>query len=150
MLGLTKGAPKELIEVAGVPVLGRVIAECGSSGITELLIVIAPGKDAIVDYAGPLAGTPGMPDRIGFIEQHEARGLADAIRLGRHFAEDEPLGVALPDNLFVGDAPGLRQVIDTHEGTGMNVVGVVEIFAADAERRGPTAVYPGRLDGDGF
>ena len=150
MLGLTRGAPKELIDVAGMPALGWVIAECGASGIRELLIVVAPGKDAIMEYAGPLAGTQGMPERIGFIEQHEPRGLADAIRLGRHFAEDAPLGVALPDNLFVGDAPGLQQVIDAHERTEANVVGVVEIFASEAGRRGPTAVYPGRLDGDLF
>jgi UTP--glucose-1-phosphate uridylyltransferase len=150
MLGVTKGSPKELIDVAGVPALGRVIAECAASGIEELLIVVAPGKEAIAEYAGPLAGTPGMPSRIGFIEQREPRGLADAIRLGRHFANREPLGVALPDNLFIGDAPGLRQVIDTHVSTGVNVVGVVEIFAADAARRGPTAIYPGRLDGDAF
>jgi UTP--glucose-1-phosphate uridylyltransferase len=150
MLDVTKGSPKELVDVAGVPVLGRVIAECAASGIEELLIVVAPGKDAIVEYAGPLAGSAGMPARIEFIEQREPRGLADAIRLGRHFADGEPLGVALPDNLFIGDAPGLRQVIDTHVSTGINVVGVVEIFAADAARRGPTAAYSGRLDGDVF
>ena len=150
MLGVSGGAPKELISVAGVPALGRVIAECAASGIEELLIVVAPGKHAIVDYAGPLAGTPQMPDRIGFIEQRDARGLADAIRLGRDFADGQPLGVALPDNLFVDDRPGLRQVIDTYEQTSVNVVGVVEIFAAEAGRRGPTAVYPGQLDGDLF
>jgi UTP--glucose-1-phosphate uridylyltransferase len=150
MLGLTGGSPKELIDVAGVPALGRVIAECAESGVREVLIVVAPGKDAIAEYAGPLAGANGMPERIVFVEQREPRGLADAIRLGRRFAEHEPLGVALPDNLFVGDAPGLRQVIDTHAETGVNVVGMVEIFATEAERRGPTAVYPGRLEADIF
>lgn len=150
MLGVTAGAPKELISVAGVPALGRVIAECAASGIEELLIVVAPGKQAIIDYAGPLAGTNAMPDRIGFIEQRDARGLADAIRHGRDFADGQPLGVALPDNLFVDDRPGLRQVIDTYQQTGVSVVGVVEIFAAEAGRRGPTAVYPGQLDGDLF
>jgi UTP--glucose-1-phosphate uridylyltransferase len=150
MLGLTHGAAKELIDVAGIPALGRVIKECSESGIREVLIVIAPGKEAIVEYATSVAGTDGMPDRIEFVEQREPRGLADAIRLGRGFAAGEPIGVALPDNLFVADEPGLRQVIDTYLETGVNVVGMVEIFASDAERRGPTAVYPGRRDGDLF
>jgi UTP--glucose-1-phosphate uridylyltransferase len=150
MLALTNGAPKELLRVAGIPALGRVAQECAASGIQELLVVLAPGKDAIVEYLEPLAGTDGMPAHIEFIEQREPRGLADAIRLGRRFADGEPLGVALPDNLFVDDEPGMKQVIDAHRQTGINVVGVVEILAADAERRGPTSVYPGQLDGDLF
>jgi len=148
MLDITKGAPKELIRVGGVPALGRVVSECAASGVTDLLVVVAPGKNAIADYLRPLAGTNGMPARIEFAVQHEPRGLADAIRLGREFADGEPLGVALPDNLFLADAPALRQVFDAHEQTGLNVVGVVEILAADASRRGPTAIYPGRLDAD--
>jgi UTP--glucose-1-phosphate uridylyltransferase len=54
--------------------------------------------------------------------------------------------VALPDNLFAGAAPGLKQVIDIHADTGKNVVAVVEITAEEAARRGPTSVYPGRVD----
>jgi UTP--glucose-1-phosphate uridylyltransferase len=91
-----------------------------------------------------------MPDRIEFAVQAEARGLADAIRLGRDFASGVPLGVALPDNLFVGAAPGMWQVTETYVRTGKSVVAVVEILAEEAERRGPTAVLPGRLDGDEF
>jgi UTP--glucose-1-phosphate uridylyltransferase len=60
------------------------------------------------------------------------------------------LAVALPDNLFIAETPALKQVIDTYDRTGLNVVGVVEIAATDAERRGPTAVYPGRVTGDDF
>jgi UTP-glucose-1-phosphate uridylyltransferase len=150
MLGLTKGTPKELLPVAGTPILGRVARECAASGVTALLIVIAPGKDAITDYIAPLAGTPGMPDHIELVVQPDARGLADAIRLGREFADGGPLGVALPDNLFLDDEPGLRQVSDAYVRMMMSVVGVVEIYASEAARRGPTAVYPGRLDGDLF
>jgi UTP--glucose-1-phosphate uridylyltransferase len=150
MLGLTGGAPKELIPVAGRPVLEHVVRECAESGITDLLIVIAPGKEAIREHIAPLAGTPGFPARIDFVEQRDARGLADAIRLGRQFAGDQPLAVALPDNLFVGDAPGVGQVAESFARTGRNVVAVVEILASEAERRGPTSVYPGTLLGDEY
>jgi UTP--glucose-1-phosphate uridylyltransferase len=150
MRALTGGAPKEMIPVAGVPVLDRVVQECAASGVTELLIVIAPGKETIVDYFGPRAGRSGMPERIEFVVQENARGLADAIRMGRDFAGSGPLAVALPDNLFVGDMPGVAQVIESYAQYGTNVVSVVEIDAIDAERRGPTPVLPGRLDGDRF
>jgi len=150
MLSLTGGGPKELLPVAGVPVLIRVLRECVASGITDALIVIAPDKQAIVELVSPLAGTDDVPASIRFVVQREARGLADAIRLGRDFAGTEPLAVALPDNLFTGDAPALRQVIDEHSATGKNVVAVVEISAAEAKKRGPTAIYPGALCGDRY
>jgi len=150
MQSLTHGAPKELLEVAGVPVLIRVLDECKQSGIEEVLVVISPDKQAIVDRVAPLSGTAGMPSNISFAVQKEARGLADAIRLGRDFAGQSPLAVALPDNLFAGDEPGLKQVIDTHEATGKNVVAMVEITSEDASRRGPTSVYPGHLNGNEF
>jgi UTP-glucose-1-phosphate uridylyltransferase len=150
MLSVTGGAPKELIEVGGVPVLERAMAECTASGIDEIVIVIAPGKQAVGDFARSRAGARGMPAHVAVVEQPSPRGLADAIRLGRHFANGLPLAVVLPDNLFIADTPAIGQVIDTHERTGLNVVGVVEIPASDAERRGPTATYPGRVDGNEF
>ena len=150
MSALTNGGPKELVDVGGTPALGRALAECASSGIEEVLIVIAPGKDAIRDYATPLAGAPAMPKRIDFALQQEPRGLADAIRLGRKFADGGPIGVASPDNLFAAAIPAMRQVIDAYSETLMNVVGIVEIPATDAPHRGPTSVYPGQLDGDLF
>ena len=150
MLALTRGAPKEMIPVAGVPLLHRVLWECAASGITDVLVVIAPGKETIPESLRPLAGTAGMPERIEFAVQREARGLADAIRMGRDFAGEEPLAVALPDNLFLGDTPGVAQVVESYAQHRTNVVSVVEIHAIEAERRGPTPVLPGRLEGDDF
>jgi UDP-glucose pyrophosphorylase len=150
MLALTHGAPKELIDVGGVPAIVRVLEECASSGITDAIVVIAPDKQAIVDALKTSAGASGMPSRISFVVQEEPRGLADAIRLGRNFADGGPLAVALPDNLFTHGEPAVRQVAQTFERTGMNVVAVVEISGAEASRRGPTSIYAGQLDGDEY
>lgn len=150
MQSVTRGTAKELLEVAGTPVLFRILEECAESGIEEALIVISPDKQDIVERVAPLAGRPGMPASISFAVQQEPRGLADAIRVGRSFAGSSPLAVALPDNLFAGAAPGLAQVIETYEATSKNVVAIVEISSESASRRGPTAVYPGRKEGDEF
>jgi UTP-glucose-1-phosphate uridylyltransferase len=150
MQSLTRGNAKELLEVGGVPLVVRVLEECFQSGIEEALIVISPEKTDIVECLAPLAGTEGMPVSISFTVQREPRGLADAIRLGRDFAGGCPLAVALPDNLFAGVEPALKQVIDTHLSTGRNVVAMVEITAQEASRRGPTPVYPGSLSGNEF
>jgi UTP-glucose-1-phosphate uridylyltransferase len=148
MLELTGGRPKELIDVAGEPLLAHVLRECAASGAADVLVVTAPGKEEIERVTAPMAGGPGMPRAIRFAVQPEPRGLADAIRLGKAFAGGEPLGVALPDNLFVDGPPALGQVIETHQATGKSVVAIVEIAASEARRRGATAVYDGRLSPD--
>ena len=149
MSSVTRGAPKELLPIAGKPILVRVLEECALSGITDALIVTAPGKEAIEKTIAPLAGK-GIPERIDFVVQPSPKGLADAIRLGRDFSAHGPLAVALPDNLFRGDVPALAQVVDLYEMGRMNVVAVVKIDAAEAARRGPTAVYPGEPVGDEY
>lgn len=149
MLGFTRG-PKELIAVAGIPAVEWVARECGASGIEEVLVVIAPGKEAIAAHLAPLAGSPGFPAHVRFVVQPKPRGLADAIRLGREFAGGEPLAVALPDNLFPGEVPALAQVIETFATSGRSAVAVAEIFAEDAARRGATSVLDGRRSGDAY
>jgi UTP--glucose-1-phosphate uridylyltransferase len=150
MLALTGGRPKELIEVGGVPLVVRVARECAASGIGDLMVVTAPGKEAILECLAPLAGRTGFPARIVFAEQREPRGLADAIRLGRDFAGEGPIAVALPDNLFGGAVPALRQVMDVARGTGRSAVAMVGIAADEASRRGATAVYSGVAAGREF
>jgi UTP--glucose-1-phosphate uridylyltransferase len=150
MLALTGGLPKELVMVAGVPVVEWVVKECAASGITDVIVVIAPGKEAIEERLAPLAGKPGMPRRISFAVQREARGLADAIRHGRAFARDGPIAVALPDNLFLGDTPALRQVMNIAQQTGKSAVAMVGIAAEEASKRGATAIYSGDLVGDEY
>lgn len=144
-------APKELLPIAGVSLIEWVARECAASGASELLVVTAPGKDGIRERLAPHTGSPGFPVRIEFVEQPTPAGLMDAVRLGHNFSGGAPLAVALPDNLFVGDAPGMAQVIETYYRSGKNVVGVVEMLAAEAAHRGATAPFRGTLQhGDEF
>lgn len=145
MASISGSLPKEMLPVGGRPVVEHVARECAASGITDVLVVVAPGKDAIEAHLAPLAGAPGMPMRIAFAVQHNARGLADAIRLGREFVGESAIAVALPDNLFVADRPALRQVLDVAERTGKGAVAIVGIAADEAARRGATAVYSGAV-----
>jgi UTP--glucose-1-phosphate uridylyltransferase len=150
MAALTGGIAKELLPIAGVPLVLRVMEECAASGIDEVMIVSAPGKDDLGDTARDAAGSQGMPQRVEVRVQREPRGLADAIRYGREFAGNAPLAVALPDNLFIGDAPAVSQLIERYKATNKSVVAIVEITAANRDRYGPTAVYPGAVRGDEF
>lgn len=136
MRAIAGNGPKELVPVAGEPAIDWVLRECAESGIDDILVVSAPGKEALVAH---LDGRP----NVRVVIQAEPRGLADAIRMGRGFAGDQPLAVALPDNIFVASQPALAQVIDSYRAGGTNVVAIVEISAQDAARRGATAALPG-------
>ncbi|MDQ6871325.1 MAG: sugar phosphate nucleotidyltransferase [Gemmatimonadota bacterium] len=150
MSSLTKGAAKELLPVAGVPVVLRVMQECAASGAREVIIVSAPGKDDLNETVRAAAGRSGMPERVRVVTQENPRGLADAIRLGREFMGGDTFGVALPDNLFLGKEPALAQLFKVHERTDKNVVVVVELTTANRAWYGPTAIYPGGLNGDEY
>jgi UTP--glucose-1-phosphate uridylyltransferase len=150
MRALTRGGPKELLRVGGLALIEWVARECAASGIGDVLVVVAPGKESIARLLAPHAGSPGYPVRIDFVIQPTPRGLADAIRFGRAMVGDQPIAVALPDNLFLGDAPGLAQVIETYYRTGKSVVAVAHVNARSAHRYGPTGVFAGRPRGDQF
>ncbi len=113
----------ELLPIGGVPMLEWVVRECAASGTSDLLIATCADLDAIRSLIAPRVGSPGFPLRVEFVES--APRFADAIAAGHTFAGEAPLGVALPTNLFVGDAPGLAQVVETYYRTGKNVAGVV-------------------------
>lgn len=149
MSPLTGGAAKELLPIGGIPLVLHVMEECAASGISEVLVVSAPGKKDLEDAVLSAAGSSGMPERVEVVIQEEPRGLADAIGLGRFFAGGTPLAVALPDNLFIGDAPGLSQLIDVYQRTGKGVVAIVKLTEANKDRYGPTAIYPGRVEEKG-
>ena len=150
MTSLTKGAAKELLPIAGVPLVLRVMEECAASGARDVLIVSAPGKEDLNRTVRAAAGNPGMPEHVEVVTQENPSGLADAIRLGRDFMGSDTFGVALPDNLFLGDEPALAQLFRIHKRTAQNVVAIVELRAADRDRYGPTAIYPGHLNRDQY
>jgi UTP-glucose-1-phosphate uridylyltransferase len=151
MLAISGGRAKELVPIAGEPVLAHVLRECAQSGIEHALVVVSPEKTSVVEFVRTVAGAAGMPARIDTAVQLHPRGLADAVRVGRAFADDEAVAVALPDNLFVDTLqPAVAQVIETYDRERTNVVGLTEITAKEAASRGPTPIYPGVREGDDF
>ena len=150
MLALTGGQPKEMLRVGDMPLVEHAARECAASGITDVLVVIAPGKEAIRAHLEPLAGVTGMPARIAFAAQEKPRGLADAIRLARGFSGDGAIAVVLPDNLFSGPSPALGHVLALARRLGKSAVAMVAITAEDAARSGATAVYQGVVREDEF
>jgi len=119
----------ELLPIGGVPMLEWVVRECAASGTSDLLIVTCAELDAIRSLIAPRVGSPGFPLRIEFVESTPRVG--DALTAGRAFAAGAPFGFCQPTHLFVGDAPGLAQVVESYYRTGKNVAGIIGDFATD-------------------
>ena len=150
MRGITGAAPKELLPVGGMPALEHVLRECATSGVTQAMIVVSPGKEAVVAWAQTHAGLEGFPKTIVFAEQKTPLGLADAIARSRDFANGEPLGVALPSHLFRGELPALAQVVNTYRKMVLTSVAIIEARAAIAATRAAVPVWEGTLSGEEF
>ncbi len=95
---LTKITSKQLLPVYNKPMIFYPIETLIRSGITEILIIIAP------DYAGHFLNLLGSGKDFGakfsFEIQDEARGLADAFRIGSNFIGTDDVTMILGDNIF--------------------------------------------------
>lgn len=94
---LTDNYPKQLIPIAGRPVLMHCIEYLQNAGITEIAIIVGDDKGHIIENE---VRRQNLNLSIQFIYQDEPRGLAHAVGLARDFTKDDDFIVLLGDNLF--------------------------------------------------
>ncbi len=162
-LPATKAIPKELIPVGDRPVLQWGVEEARASGIERTVLVTGPGKEALALHfardlrlEGALAASGAVElleqvraisalTEVDVVEQAEPLGLGDAVLRAVPLVRGEPAVCALlPDDLFVGDPPLLRQLIDAYAVHRCPVVALRRCPAAEIGRYGVAAV-----EGDG-
>lgn len=120
-LPTTKAVPKELFPVVDTPGIEIVAAEAAEAGASRLVIVTAPGKDAVAEYFRPQPELEETLERRGKIAlldrvrrttqliqvetaiQEQALGLGHAVGCaeGNLRGEDEAVAVLLPDDLVL-------------------------------------------------
>lgn len=95
---LTKITSKQLLPVYNKPMIFYPIETLVKSGITEILIIMAP------DYSGHFLNLLGSGKDFGakfsYEIQEEPRGLADAFIIGDNFIGDDNVTMILGDNIF--------------------------------------------------
>lgn len=131
LLPLTHAVPKELLPVWKRPVLDYAVEEALQAGIKRLVVVIAPGKEALRRHFAARGGFPQL--EIAFVEQREAEGLGDAVR--RAAPRGEPVAVLLPDEVLVG-GNCLRQLLACRARVGGSAVAVQKVACAEVGRYG--------------
>ena len=154
MLPATKALPKEMLPVAGKPLIQYAIEEAASSGIDTIVIVVRNHKNLIESH---FAADPALDSflrnrnqfaaadevsrlstlaRLEFVEQQQPRGLGDAIRCAKPLLNNEPFVVLLPDVIMVNDEPVVAQLIRAHERDGGSFIAVRRVDLQDVERHG--------------
>ncbi|MGH2499457.1 MAG: sugar phosphate nucleotidyltransferase, partial [Candidatus Limnocylindria bacterium] len=128
-LPFSRAVPKELLPLVDTPVIDLVVSECAAAGIERVILVSAPGKEALAAYFKPseraaarlaaegraaeLAALrrPESLAEIQVIPQDEAKGNGHAVLLAREAVGDEPFAMLWGDDVFVGDQPAVAQLI---------------------------------------
>ena len=140
-LPVTKTVPKEMLPLIDKPSIDFIIEEFLQSGIEEILVVTSRRKKALEDYLdreielesifktqgaqSKLDKIPPPEAQIFFVRQQEMLGTGHALMTTRPFIGEEPFIVAYPDDLHIGKIPLTKQLIDTYEQTGCNVLSTV-------------------------
>jgi UTP--glucose-1-phosphate uridylyltransferase len=138
--------PKELLPVAGKPVLQWTLDEAAAAGIERAIVVTSPGKPGIAHF---LSTVPTVHLSVSLVVQPEPRGLGDALTCARPVLGGDDVGVLLPDNLFARPGP-MASVLDAYRRTGESSVLLAEVPAAKKPARGATGRASCRRRGDGL
>jgi UTP--glucose-1-phosphate uridylyltransferase len=110
---LTRFIPKELLPVAGRPLIDYTIREALDSGICRIVVVTSEAKPALEEY---LAANTSEWGKIEVVHQPAARGLGDAVACAREAIGGETFAVLLPDTLFDAETPALAQLLAARPG----------------------------------
>jgi UTP--glucose-1-phosphate uridylyltransferase len=154
LLPATKVVPKEMLPVAGKPLIQHAIEEAAAGGIETVVVVVREPKSLIQTHFAPdhelecFLNSRGMNTSanllrdlskiatLQFVKQRRPLGLADAVLCARPFMGDDPFVVLLPDVIMVSREPVVRQLIGAHEETGGSILAVRRVEPQDVRRFG--------------
>jgi UTP--glucose-1-phosphate uridylyltransferase len=153
MLPATKALPKEMLPVAGKPLIQYAVEEAAASGIDTVILVIRGNKSLIQDHFAPdrelkpryqrgLNKSPAFlcPDsktiNIKYVQQESPLGLAHALSCAQPLMGDEPFVVLLPDVIMLADDPVTSQLIRAHAEVGGSMIAIREVEPHDVKRFG--------------
>lgn len=115
----------------GHPFIDYVVSSLADAGITDVVIVVAPGVSPLREH---FAAHPASRVRIAFAEQDEPRGTADAVLAARGAVGDAPFLVVNADNLYPGEAIKAVAAIGTNGLAAFEADALVRDSGFDADR----------------
>ena len=95
---MTKPVCKPLLPVYDKPMVYYPLSVLMQAGIREILIIVPPGEEPA--FSALLGDGSHLGISIQYTVQPVARGIADALLIGRDFLDGDDLCLALGDNIF--------------------------------------------------
>ncbi len=145
-LPATKALPKEMLTVVDKPIIQYAVEEAKAAGIEEFIFVTGRGKTAIEDHfdhsyelsetlqkrskyqeLADISSWMLKPGQVAYTRQQDPLGLGHAVWCARSLVGDEPVAVLLADDMILSDTPCLKQMVDHYDGSGGNLVAVMEV-----------------------
>ncbi len=154
-LPATKAMPKEMLTLVDRPLIQHAVDEARAAGIEQFIFVTSRGKGALEDHFdsnNDLKRTLEARDKqrelavlqtteipsgdLLFARQRDPLGLGHAIWCARHLVGREPFAIMLPDDVVLAKTPCLKQMIETYDEIGGNIVAVVDVPREHTNRYG--------------
>ena len=153
-LPATRSQPKEMLPLINKPLIHYAVEEAINSGIEQVILVTALGKNAIEDYfdrsfeleyfleqRGETKLLEEMRElsnlvNICYIRQKEQLGLGHAILAAKDVVGGEPFAVLLPDDIIDAKVPALKQLLEVYGHYQSNVVAVERVAKRDTVKYG--------------
>jgi UTP--glucose-1-phosphate uridylyltransferase len=153
-LPVTRSQPKEMLPLINKPLIHYAVEEAINSGIEQVILVTALGKNAIEDYfdrsfeleyfLGQRGETELLEEmrkisnmvNICYIRHNEQLGLGHAILATADVVGREPFAVLLPDDIIDSRVPALKQLLTVYERYQTNVVAVERVSEQDTVKYG--------------
>jgi len=154
-LPATKALPKEMLPVVDKPLIQYALEEAQDAGIEQFVFVTGRGKSAMEDHfdhaveleqalreRGKLDDLKTIqdcsppPGQLSYVRQQKPLGLGHAVWCGRNFIGNEPFAVLLADDLILAKPGCLKQMIETYNAVGGNVVAVEDVPREQTNRYG--------------
>ena len=151
-LPVTKAIPKEMLPIVDVPTIQLIVEEAVASGLEEIILVTARGKDAIANHfdthyeledslerrgkheLAEISRAISRMARVITVRQQLPLGLGHAVLCAEDAVGNEPFAVLLGDDIIDADPACTRQLIDQFQ--TQSVVGVMEVPAAEVSKYG--------------
>lgn len=153
-LPATKVVPKEMLPIAGRPLIQFAVEEAAASDLRTVILVIARGKNLVAEHFSrnvalekillqrgrsadaELIRRLSEVAEIQTVCQEAPLGLADAIRSARSLIGDEPFAVILPDAVIDSATPCIRQLMDCYQKHRGCIIATQTVAPSDVDRFG--------------
>ncbi len=148
---MTRGRPKEMLPIAGRPMIYYAILEAAICGLEHIYIVINKQKVSLRRYLESRTLKIDLQEdgkrknirapHITFIDQPTPLGSGEAIYRTRNMIGQEPFALMMPDFILLNPSPALSQMMPVYERFERDVVGVVILGAREAEGFGNVGIF---------